>query len=220
MGRVRGRCVASRGHFHNSHRCGFHAFSLDCNPDLPFPGFRKHHRSGIEQLVPRLLAGWLARDSSYLPALQISFVAIPALTMLALDAAFARAFGWMALSASAEQVVRPLVLIALGAICLQWFPELTASGWVTLCALAYVVSALGQHAVVRRLIAGKGHTGAEEQLRHDWLRVGFGMLLLGSAQLIRANTDLLLVGSMLGPAELGIYTAAVRTATLVAFLFP
>jgi len=163
------------------------------------------------------LAGWLARDSSYLPALQISFVAIPALTMLALDAAFARAFGWMALSASAEQVVRPLVLIALGAICLQWFPELSASGWVTLCALAYVVSALGQHAVVRRLIAGKVHTSAEEQLRHDWLRVGFGMLLLGSAQLIRANTDLLLVGSMLGPAELGIYTAAVRTATLVAF---
>ena len=163
------------------------------------------------------LAGWLARESAYLPALQISFVAIPALTILSLDGAFARAFGWMALSASAEQLVRPLLLIALGAICIQWTAALSASGWVTLCVLAYLVAALGQHVTVQHLITGEIRTTSEEQLGRDWLRVGLGMLLLGAAQTVRTNTDLLLVGSMLGPAELGVYTAAVRSATLVAF---
>jgi O-antigen/teichoic acid export membrane protein len=44
------------------------------------------------------------------------------------------------------------------------------------------------------------------------------MLLLNGSQTIRANTDLLLVGQFLQPAELGVYTAVVRTATLVAFI--
>jgi hypothetical protein len=104
------------------------------------------------------LAGWLARDSYYLPALQISFVAIPALTMLALDAAFARAFGWMAFVRLGGASGAPAGVDRARSDLAAVVPELSASGWVTLCALAYVVSALGQHAVVRRLIAGKVHT--------------------------------------------------------------
>jgi O-antigen/teichoic acid export membrane protein len=44
------------------------------------------------------------------------------------------------------------------------------------------------------------------------------MFLLNGSQMLRANADPLLVGALIGPFELGVYVAAVRTATLVSFV--
>jgi O-antigen/teichoic acid export membrane protein len=168
-------------------------------------------------IVAIVIVGWAAPDSPYTSALQVAFVAIPALALLNLDAAFARSFGWMALSASAEQLVRPLVLIGLGALCVMWRPSLSAAGWAVLCALAYFTAAGWQHVAVRDRVGREIPRGDREYLARTWLRVGAGMLVLVVAQIIRVNVDLVVVGTLLGPGELGVYTAAVRAATLVAF---
>jgi O-antigen/teichoic acid export membrane protein len=160
---------------------------------------------------------WALPDLPYTPALQVSFIAIPALALLNLGAAHARSFGRMALSAMAEQIVRPLVLIVLGALWMTWRPSLSAAGWVALCALAYFTAAAWQHRTVRRCVAQEIPSGDREYLARRWLRVGAGMLVLIVAQIIRVNGDLVVVGTLLGPGELGVYTAAVRAATLVAF---
>jgi len=163
------------------------------------------------------IVAWVIPDSPYTSALQVAFVAIPALSLLNLDSAFARSFGRMALSASAEQLVRPLVLIVLGTLWVMWRPSLSAAGWALLCAIAYFAAAGWQHVTVRRRVAREVPPGEREYLARTWLRVGAGMLVLIVAQIIRVNVDIVAVGTLLGPGELGVYTAAVRVATLVAF---
>jgi O-antigen/teichoic acid export membrane protein len=169
-------------------------------------------------LIGLLFSALATGNSPYLASMQIAFLAIPALALLTLDAAYARGFNWMAMSAVAEQIGRPLVLIVLGGLWVGTFGRGSAAIWVALCAGSYLVVTLAQHIIVRLRISGEIGAGPAVRDATLWWRVSFVMLLLNAAQMIRMNTDLVLVGAMLGPAEVGIYTAAVRVATLVSFL--
>jgi len=169
-------------------------------------------------MVGLLSSEFAVKHSPYLGSLQIAFLAIPALALLLLDAAYARGFTWMAVSAVAEQIGRPLVLILLGWLWVSAHGGTSAASWVALCAVSYFAAALAQHRIVRSRISGEIGAGPSEYETTAWLRVSFAMLLVNAAQIIRMNTDLILVGTMLGPAEVGVYTAAVRAATLVSFV--
>jgi len=160
----------------------------------------------------------VARNSPYASALQAAFLAIPLLAFVSLDAANARGFNWMALSAVAEQIGRPAALIVFGWLFMKLSTDASARGYVLCCVLAYFSAALVQHLVVRRKIYAVVSSGPSDVETAVWLRVSAGMLLLNGAEMIRLNTDLVLVGSLLGPVDVGVYTAVVRTATLVSFV--
>jgi O-antigen/teichoic acid export membrane protein len=160
----------------------------------------------------------VAGDSPYASALQVAFLAIPLLAFLGLDAAYARGFNWMALSAVAEQIGRPAALIVFGWLLMKLSTGATARSYVIICVLAYLVAVLAQHLVVRKKIHATIGPGRADLDTRVWLRVSGAMLLLTGAEMVRMNTDLVLVGTLLGPADVGVYTAAVRTATLVSFV--
>ena len=164
-----------------------------------------------------VLASVLAKDSPYLNSLRLALLAVPALAFLQLEAAYARAFSWMTLSTLAEQIGRPVLLIILGAALYEFGGRPTAEAYVVACLVAYVLATVVQHSVVDRRLRGVMGTGPEDREPALWMRVSAALLLISGAQMIRINTDLLLVGTLLEPAKLGIYTAAVRTATLVSF---
>jgi O-antigen/teichoic acid export membrane protein len=165
------------------------------------------------------LAATLLMDpnSPYLSALRWSFLAIPALALLWLEAAYARGCNWMTLSVLAEQIWRPVVLIVLGgALFMADIGD--ANAYVIACAGAYFIAAGGQHGAVRARLRTELEDGPARRDVRAWLPVAVAMLLLNGAQMMRLNTDLLLVGWFLEPRDVGIYTAAVRTSTLVAFV--
>jgi O-antigen/teichoic acid export membrane protein len=112
---------------------------------------------------------------------------------------------------------RPFVLILLGRPWISAYGGTSAASWVALCAVSYFAATLAQHRIVRSRISGEIGAGPSEYETTAWLRASFAMLLVNAAQVIRMNTDLILVGAMLGPVEVGVYTAAVRAATLVSF---
>lgn len=156
--------------------------------------------------------------SPYRDPLLLAFIAVPALAFLHLEAAYARGFHWMALGGIFEQICRPTILIAVAAPLTFFYTSPAAEPYVAVCVLAYVVAAIGQHLVVRRRIGGILDPGPTAFRRRDWLRFALAMLLLNGSQIIRSNTDLIMVGAYLLPNELGTYTAALRTSTLVAFV--
>ncbi len=164
-----------------------------------------------------VLASVLANDSPYLNSLRLALVAVPALAFLQLEAAYARAFNWMTLSTLAEQIGRPVLLIVLGAALYEFGGRPTAEAYVVACLLAYVIATFVQHVVVDRRLRRVMGAGPGERETALWMRVSAALLVISGSQMIRINTDLVLVGTLLEPAELGIYTAAVRTATLVSF---
>jgi O-antigen/teichoic acid export membrane protein len=165
-----------------------------------------------------LVVHTMAGNSPYGSALQAAFLGIPLLAFVGLDAANARGFNWMALSAVAEQIGRPAALILFGWLFVKLGTNTGALDYVIICVLAYFIAALAQHLVVRRKIYAVIGSGASELETAVWLRVSGGMLLLNGAEMIRLNTDLVLVGTLLGPVDVGVYTAVVRTATLVSFV--
>jgi O-antigen/teichoic acid export membrane protein len=160
----------------------------------------------------------VAGNSPYGSALQAAFLGIPLLAFLGLDAANARGFNWMALSAVAEQIGRPAALIVFGWLFMKFATDTSALGYVVCCLLAYFIAASAQHLVVRGKIHAVVGSGPSQREIAVWLRVSTGMLLLNGAEMIRMNTDLVLVGTLLGPVDVGVYTAVVRTATLVSFV--
>jgi O-antigen/teichoic acid export membrane protein len=163
---------------------------------------------------------WLfVSDTPYRGPLIISCLAIPFLAFMHLEAGYARAFNWMATSTIAEQIARPTLLMAMGFVMVLTFDHASAEVFAALCALAYFIATAGQHAVVRGRIRRVLKVGETKLDARVWMGVSFAMLLMTGSQTIRMNSDLILVGLYLDPATVEIYTAAVRVATLVSFVF-
>jgi O-antigen/teichoic acid export membrane protein len=160
-----------------------------------------------------------AAGSPYLDPLRLAFLAIPIIALLNLEAACARGFGWMASANVAEQIARPLLLMVLAWTLVALTRPTAAEPFVLACVIAYMGAALGQHLVMRvrvRRLVGDGPKAFEARA---WLRMSLPLLLQNGAQMLLMNADLLVVGVLLGPLEVGVYTAAVRIATLVSFLY-
>ena len=169
-------------------------------------------------LVAILVASVLAAGSPYLDSLRLALLAVPVLALLNLEAAQARGFDWMALASVAEQIGRPLALILLAGGLAALTEPRSAVPFVAACSLAYLLAALGQHAVLRRRVdraIGRGQRVFEARL---WLRVAIPLLLQGGSYILLMNTDLVMLGFLLEPAQVGIYAAALRVATLVLFV--
>jgi O-antigen/teichoic acid export membrane protein len=160
----------------------------------------------------------IAPQSSYQDPLALAFLALPALMILSLESAYARGFDWVSFSVIGTQIGRPLFLIIGGALVASFVHNGDAELYVLACGFAYLLAASVQHLVLRRRVSGAVGSGSREYDAASWMRMAWAMVILSGSQSIRANTDLLIVGTILEPAELGVYTAVVRTATLVAFL--
>lgn len=166
-----------------------------------------------------LLIGFFFADSPYSVTTQLALMAVPVIAWLHLDASYARAFDWMAFSAVAEQLVRPLLLIGFGVLLMGALADgAGAEVFALVCLAAYLLATAGQYLALRRRLRRHAEEEARIDDRGAWIGVGVGIWVLNSAQVARMNVDPLVVGLMLEPADVGVYTAAVRTATLVAFV--
>jgi len=180
-------------------------------------------RSTISVSLLIALASWLAFElalpnSPYLPALRIAVLAVPVMAVLNIDAAFARGMRWMGIASLAEQIGRPALLLLLGLVLVEVFNIHAPVAFVVACLLAYFAVTCAQHVVVHRRLGKALGAGAIQQDIGNWRQVSTMMLLLNGAQMLRINGDPILVGALLGPRDVGIYIAAVRTATLVSFV--
>lgn len=178
-------------------------------------------RTLLAALVVGLL-GWVAFEmfmpgSSYLPAIRIAMLAVPVMAVLNVDAAFARGMQWMGIATLAEQVSRPVILMIIGVLLVATTGERSAVFFVTACLLAYLLATAAQHWSVHRRLAARLGAGPRGHEAGQWQKVSAMLLLLNGAQMLRMNGDPVIVGLLLGPADLGVYMAAVRTATLVSF---
>lgn len=154
----------------------------------------------------------------YLPALRVALLAVPVMAVLNIDAAFARGMQWMGIAPMAEQIGRPLILVVLGFLLVEVGERNSAIAFVGACLVAYLGVTVIQHVVIHRRLSqaiGCGDTGMDLA---TWRRVSNIQLFLNGALMLRMNGDPILVGALLGPSDVGIYIAAVRTATLVSFV--
>lgn len=152
------------------------------------------------ELAATLLVAWLA----------IPFAALSGLRQSAL-----RAFRAVIRSQVPENLLRPALLLAL--LLLLWPLPLDGPAAMGLNVVAVALSfAVGAWWLYRR-IPDPVRRAAAERAHREWLGVSGFLFLISLLTQLTNRVDTLLIGSLLGTREVGLYTAAGRLVTLMLY---
>ncbi len=157
------------------------------------------------------------------PLLVLCFIGIPILAFELYLEGVARSFGWFVLSAAPAYIFRPIALamvviaVALGGVTLDAPIALGAAIAVT------ASMTLGQAVILRRRIRAEigppATTAVDRKKRRLWLAATLPLTVIYGVEEIYLVSDILLLGMLADPAEVGIYFAAVRLMTLAGYVY-
>lgn len=169
-------------------------------------------------------AGALGLESSRLVLLALLFIGIPILAFELYLEGVSRSFGWFALAISPAYVLRPLAMAAVVVGLVVVSGDGLNAGSVL--AIAIAVTALltvGQALILRRRLKkqlrGVRATGSNRRKRRLWLTATLPLILVYGIEEIYIATDILLLGLLADPEEVGIYFAAVRIMALSGYVY-
>jgi len=142
---------------------------------------------------------------------------VPALAGSILYSELARARGRIATAYVAPQIARP-ALIGVGAVLLAGTAGVSSAGVLAVTvAGAYLVLVVQRRATMR-MYEPTAVQRYDRAARREWLGVGGSLLAVSAFVVVLMQLDIVIVGTVLGPREAGVYAAAARTATLVSFV--
>jgi O-antigen/teichoic acid export membrane protein len=166
---------------------------------------------------------WLAGPADALalpqrPAWYVGIGLLPLLGLLRMVWAMAIALGRVAVALAPPLILEPVLVVALAYTARALGLPALATVVLGMAGLARGVELIVQGgALIRRGWPLPGPTRTVYELRH-WLAVGVSLLAFDAFNLVLRQADLLLIGAMRSPAEVGIYGAALKTTGQVTFL--
>jgi O-antigen/teichoic acid export membrane protein len=152
----------------------------------------------------------------YFLPLWVAFAMVPLLALATLHTNEGHSLGHPAAGYLPWVIGSNLGVIGCAALLRNAGPPLAAGVLLVTMLLVLALIVLAQRSRIARWLpvaAGAG-PGTEARL---WLRVSMPLLLSSLLYVLLERADLVLVGSLLGPREAGIYSAAARTALLASF---
>ena len=163
-----------------------------------------------------LSLGWQSKAS--VPDTVMGFVMVPLLALMALQQEMVRSFRRIGLAYAPSLLLRP-GLIILGAACvLAIGHQLDSSMALALTATA-TVSVIGLQAWRFRRALGPTVLSARPVYeRRIWIKAALPLLLVSGFIVIIEQTDIVMVGAILGDRAAGLYGAAAKTASLVGLI--
>ena len=154
----------------------------------------------------------------YVVPLYLALASLPLFALFQIYLNFARAFGWAALAYTPNFVLRPifLMVLVLGLVVVSVTPTANA---VLIAALVASALAFAYQAVtIHRRKPHVTQPAVPAFHGRAWLTVAFSMALFNGFQLITTYGDVLILGHFVEPDQIGIYNAAIRTASIINFV--
>jgi O-antigen/teichoic acid export membrane protein len=172
--------------------------------------------SAVGTLLVLLGRPWLSSPASAAPLL-LGLWLTPLLALLTLQSDLCRALQRVVLAYVPGRLVRPLLTLAAGYLLLR-AGRLSAVS--ALAALLVVLGLLGLLVLpLLRQRLPQELAGARAHMEwNTWLRVSSSFLVLDSLRVLLNHTDIVMLGLLREPADVGVYNAAARTAGLVSFV--
>ncbi|MDT0202635.1 oligosaccharide flippase family protein [Nocardioides sp. AE5] len=147
----------------------------------------------------------------------LALVLIPLLAVNMLQAEILRASGRIIVSRIIPIIVQPSTILV--AVFAWWsFAHLDQTSALACTAIGLALTFSLQWIYIRGSFRRNTHGVGKEFDRRAWFGLSFHLLLIKAAQLVLNNSDILIVGLILGPLEAGIYAACVKTATLASIV--
>jgi len=156
-----------------------------------------------------------ARDWVYREPLLLAVSLIPLFGLIGIRAAALRGLSRILSSQLPENLLRPLLFTALLATVWWWFGGVSV---ITVIGLNILATAFGFAAgwwLLWRALPEPVHTTPARFLDREWLAGALPFLLIAGLQVVMQQTDILMLGFYVPPAEVGMYRAAVQGAMLV-----
>ena len=150
------------------------------------------------------------------------FIALFILPMIALGDTMegtARAHSWAVVALSPTYIIRPL-LILLFMLAAVWFGAAkTAETALVASMVAAYVTTIGQFFNITRRLNQRFEKGPAKVEFAPWFKVAVPIFLIEGFIFLLTNSDTVVIGLFLAPAEVAIYFAASKTMALVQFVY-
>ena len=157
------------------------------------------------------------QSASWRHTFYIGFAMLPVLTQLQQSGALHRAFKRPVVSGLYQTLGRPLLLIVLLGVLVLSVREIDAP-WAAAASLAAAALALaGSARHLQRSWPEQGRAAAPAYEIRRWLVVGSQMSMLSIIVVSGSRLDVLILGALMGPGDVGPYYAAVRMAGFALF---
>ncbi|NES22152.1 MAG: flippase [Symploca sp. SIO3E6] len=164
---------------------------------------------------------WLMQD--YVPFLYktpllIGVWLVPLFALHQLQLETARSLGDITLAYAPYRIFWP-VLVAISAIfLLESHYELAGSTMLGIAAFTMLSVVILQFWLVQQRLNQTVEVAAPIYAFSNWIKVAAALWLMNAFLIIMSQTDIIVVGSLLGPEQAGIYTVGVKTAAWVSFV--
>jgi O-antigen/teichoic acid export membrane protein len=159
----------------------------------------------IENLTPILFGIWI----------------VPLLALESLQGCLFRGGSQMMAAYGPSKVLRPLLFIGgIGGI-LTWehSQHITTQPVLIVTIVTYLILVFSQQLLIHRDLLTQGTPARAIYDLQTWLRVSLPLLMITGFMLILYQTDILMIGALLGPADVALYNAASKTCGLTAFVY-
>lgn len=160
------------------------------------------------------ISGWPGHDLRRPTLLALPIV--PFVALVAVRQATMQGFGRVVLGRFPETVVAPLLVI-LFVVALDAFGELTASSAVLASVAAFGVTAIAGTMLLRRTLPLSVKKAGPRFETRAWALAALPLLVSGGIGTLNAQIGTILVGSVNGPRQAGIFNVATRAAAFVPF---
>jgi O-antigen/teichoic acid export membrane protein len=154
----------------------------------------------------------------YINSLLLGVWMVPLLALEKLQSEMFRAIRRIALAYAPSMLLLPLLVIGGAFVYFQMSQMLTSVFIIGIAMLALLTVVVIQLWLLRRALALEIYQTYPIYETHEWLRVSLPLLLISGFYVILNQTDTLMVGALLGSREVGIYSAASKTARSVSFV--
>jgi O-antigen/teichoic acid export membrane protein len=156
--------------------------------------------------------------SEYSGPLLLGIWLIPLFALMNLQQNMLRAIQKIALAYAPLRVMRPLFVLVGMFFLFQMGKKLTSVLAIGLTILALLLLAAIQMCLFWRWLPTIARRAKPAYETRIWLRVAFPMLLISGSSILMNQTDILMIGAILGPSEVGAYNVAAKTAHIVTFI--
>lgn len=146
----------------------------------------------------------------------VSMIPLQALVKLQLD--LARSIDDIVLAYAPSRVIWPILVLLSGCVLFGTHHSLSSSLMITVASFMLSATILCQFCLLQGKIDSEIEPQAPVYSYREWLKFALSVLIQAGILDLLDRTDILMIGSLLGPAEAGIYAAAVKTSLWVAFV--
>jgi len=155
----------------------------------------------------------------YIVPLILGAICLPMFALTDLQDGISRTYGWIDLALAPPYIIRPLLLLVLFALAILSGAQ--ASGQTAILAMigATWIAAVGQTLLLNSRLNAEIEPVKKSYDYGLWIKISMPIMLVDGFYILMTHSDIVVLNLFMTPQDIAIYYAAVKTTSLVSFVY-